>query len=167
MVNSAQSAKILGATIADKFLSGGTPLHIRIVILFAVLVSMATTYLTVRQSMKRGMMPAATPDNPMGQSQKFMAYIVPVFALSGLYWQYGLVLYWVTTNLWTLGQQYVLFKQVPAAARGGRDCGRDWRRSAGSCPAPPRAAPAEAPTAKFQRVGGISAYRIRIAWQRP
>jgi len=33
-----------------------------------------------------------------------MAYIMPLFALSGLYWPFGLVLYWVTTNLWTLGQ---------------------------------------------------------------
>jgi YidC/Oxa1 family membrane protein insertase len=115
MVSSAQSAKILGATIADKFLSSGTPLHVRIVILCAVLVSMATTYLTVRQSMKRGMMPAADPSNPMGQSQKYMAYIMPFFALSGLYWPFGLVLYWVTTNLWTLGQQYVLFMRFPTA----------------------------------------------------
>ncbi|MEP7025507.1 MAG: membrane protein insertase YidC, partial [Actinomycetota bacterium] len=84
MVSSAQNAKIVGATIADKFLSGTTPLHAKIVILFAVLVSMATTYLTVRQSMKRGMMPTADPSNPMGQSQKYMAYIMPFFALSGL-----------------------------------------------------------------------------------
>jgi YidC/Oxa1 family membrane protein insertase len=119
MVASAQTAKILGVTIADKFLSAGTPLHVRIVILLAVLVSMITTYLTVRQSMKRGMMPAATPDNPMGQSQKYMAYIMPFFALSGLYWPFGLVLYWVTTNLWTLGQQYVLFMRYPQPPPAG------------------------------------------------
>jgi YidC/Oxa1 family membrane protein insertase len=39
-----------------------------------------------------------------------MMYIVPFFSLTGLYWQYGLVLYWVTTNLWTLGQQYFMFR---------------------------------------------------------
>jgi YidC/Oxa1 family membrane protein insertase len=114
MVVSASHAKILGATIADKFLfSHGVPLHAKAVILCAVIVSMVTTYLTVRQSMKRGMMPAATPDNPMGQSQKYMAYIMPFFALTGLYWPFGLVLYWVTTNLWTLGQQWALFKRYP------------------------------------------------------
>jgi YidC/Oxa1 family membrane protein insertase len=136
MVQSAQHAKILGATVADKFLfTHGVvvPLHAKIVIVGAVLVSMATTYLTVRQSMKRGMMPAATPDNPMGQSQKYMAYIMPFFALSGLYWPFGLVLYWVTTNLWTLGQQWVLFRRFPqppgaaaaaaAAAAGGGAAG--------------------------------------------
>ena len=118
MMESAQHAKILGVTIADKFLSSSTPLHAKIVILFAVVVSMITTYLTVRQSMKRGMMPT-TPDSPMGNSQKYMAYIMPFFALSGLYWPFGLVLYWVTTNLWTLGQQYVLFTKFPAPAMPG------------------------------------------------
>jgi YidC/Oxa1 family membrane protein insertase len=122
MVQDAQHASILGAKVADKVLfTDGmiVPLHAKIIILLAVLVSMTTTYLTVRQSMKRGMMPAATPDNPMGQSQKFMVYIMPLFALSGLYWPFGLVLYWVTTNVWTLGQQYVLFRHYPQPAAAG------------------------------------------------
>jgi len=122
MVSSAQHASILGVTVSDKFLFTGTavvPLHAKLVILLAVLISMTTTYLTVRQSMKRGMMPQATPDNPMGQSQKYMAYIMPVFALSGLYWPFGLVLYWVTTNLWTLTQQYVLFRVYPQPRTAG------------------------------------------------
>ena len=122
MVESAQHAKILGVTVADKFLFTGTlqvPLHAKIVILLTVLVSMTTTYLTVRQSMKRGMMPQAAPDNPMGNTQKYMAYIMPVFALSGLYWPFGLVLYWVTTNLWTLAQQYVLFRIYPQPKTAG------------------------------------------------
>jgi YidC/Oxa1 family membrane protein insertase len=116
MVYTAQHAKILGATIADKFLFTGTlhvPLNAKIVILGAVIVSMITTFLTVRQSQKRGMMPAAGPDNPMGNYQKYMVYFMPLFALSGLYWQFGLVLYWVTTNCWTLGQQYMLFRKYP------------------------------------------------------
>jgi len=122
MVSSAQKAKIVGATVADKFLFTGTahvPLHAKAVILVAVLISMTTTFLTVRQSMKRGMMPAATPDNPMGQSQKYMMYIMPFFALSGLYWPFGLVLYWVTTNCWTLGQQWVLFRTQPQMSAAG------------------------------------------------
>jgi YidC/Oxa1 family membrane protein insertase len=125
-VKSAQNANILGAHIADKVLfthSMVVPLHAKIVILCFVAVSVATTFLTVRQSTKRGMTPQMTPDNPMASSQKYMAYIVPFFALSGLYWAFGLVLYWVTTNVWTLGQQYVLFKRypptVPAAAAAG------------------------------------------------
>jgi len=118
VIESAQHAKIFGATIADKvlFTNGmNVPLHAKIVICIVVVISMTTTYLTVRQSMKRGMMPTGK-DSPMGQSQKLMAYIMPLFALTGLYWQFGLVLYWVTTNLWTLGQQYVLLRKYPVGA---------------------------------------------------
>jgi YidC/Oxa1 family membrane protein insertase len=117
VVKSAQNANILGAHISDKVLFTGTmhvPLEAKIVILCFVTISVVTTFMTVRQSTKRGMTPAMTPDNPMAASQKYMAYIVPFFALSGLYWAFGLVLYWVTTNVWTLGQQYVLFKRYPA-----------------------------------------------------
>ena len=131
VVASAQHAKIFGVvTVADRLLTSILPPTFssigagpKIVILLTVVVSATTTFMTVRQSMKRGMTPQVDPNNPMASSQKMMQYIVPVFALSGLYWQYGLVLYWVTTNLWTLGQQYVLFKRFPppvvATAAGG------------------------------------------------
>jgi YidC/Oxa1 family membrane protein insertase len=116
MVQAGQQAKILGASISDKVLFTGhlhVPLHAKLVILFFVIISMATTFFTIRQSQKRGMMPAATPDNPMAASQKYMTYIMPFFALTGLYWQFGLVLYWVTTNVWTMGQQYILGRRYP------------------------------------------------------
>jgi YidC/Oxa1 family membrane protein insertase len=116
MVVAGQHSKILGASIADKVLFTGTahvPIHAKIVIVCAVLISMGTTYLTIKQSQKRGMMPAATPDNPMASSQKYMTYIMPFFALTGLYWPFGLVLYWCTTNLWTLGQQFILGQRYP------------------------------------------------------
>ncbi len=116
MVQAGTQAKILGVSIADKVLfthNLHVPLHAKLTILAFVLISMATTYLTIRQSMKRGMMPAATPDNPMASSQKYMQYIMPFFALTGLYWPFGLVLYWVTTNVWTLGQQWLLGMRYP------------------------------------------------------
>jgi len=139
VVQSAQHANILGAHISDKVLFTGTmlvPLHAKIVILCAVAVSVLTTFLTVRQSTKRGMTPQMTPDNPMAASQKYMAYIVPFFALSGLYWAFGLVLYWVTTNVWTLGQQYFLFKRYPTPTPGAATATAD---TAPAAPAKPSA----------------------------
>jgi YidC/Oxa1 family membrane protein insertase len=120
-VSNVGKAEIFGVKIKDTFLHA-TTLHVHVVVAVVVLISMGTTYLTVRQSMKRGMMPTGS-DSPMGQSQKLMAYIMPLFALTGLYWPFGLVMYWVLTNLWTLGQQYVLLRKYPvgaaAAAVGG------------------------------------------------
>jgi YidC/Oxa1 family membrane protein insertase len=141
VVRSAQNANILGAKIGDKVLFTGTmhvPLHAKVVILCAVAISVATTFMTVRQNTKRGLTPQMTPDNPMAASQKYMAYIVPFFALSGLYWAFGLVLYWVTTNVWTLGQQWVLFKRYPAPVPGAAPAGGG---TAGTTP--PRPAPAK------------------------
>jgi YidC/Oxa1 family membrane protein insertase len=138
-VLSAQHADIFGAHIPDKFLFPlpGQTLESRLIILVAVLISVSTTFMTVRQSTKRGMTPQMTPDNPMAQSQKYMTYIVPLFALSGLYWAFGLVMYWVTTNVWTLGQQYVLFKRYPMpAVATGAAAAPGKAPPAGKAPAP-------------------------------
>jgi len=150
-VVSAQQADIFGAHLPDKFLFplAGQTLESRLVILFTVLISVVTTFMTVRQSTKRGMTPQMTPDNPMAQSQKYMAYIVPLFALSGLYWQFGLVMYWVTTNIWTLGQQYLLFKRYPMPVAAGAPAAAPGKTippgktSASGKPAQGRAAPAD------------------------
>jgi YidC/Oxa1 family membrane protein insertase len=124
VVKSAQKATIFGVHLGDKLLFSHqhVPLHVAIVIALSVLVSAGTTFMTVRQTSKRGLMQTnVDPDNPMAQSQKYMMYVVPFFSLTGLYWQYGLVLYWVTTNMWTLGQQFFMFRNwtvEPAGAAG-------------------------------------------------
>jgi YidC/Oxa1 family membrane protein insertase len=114
VLESAQKATILGVHLSDKLLFPHTPgmgLGPSIVAAITVALSATTTFLTVRQSSKRGLMQTnVDPDNPMAATQKYMMYIVPFFSLTGLYWQYGLVLYWLTTNLWTLGQQYFMFR---------------------------------------------------------
>ncbi len=124
VVASAQKATIFGVHLYSKLLFAhpSPSLHVAIVIALTVAVSATTTFMTVRQTSKRGLMQTnVDPDNPMAQSQKYMMYIVPFFSLTGLYWQYGLVLYWVTTNLWTLGQQFFMFRNwdvEPAGVAG-------------------------------------------------
>ena len=127
VVFSAQHAHIFTATIADRIVTSPLPpYHLapgpasaKIVIGIFVLISSTTTFLTVRQSVKRGIgQVGQDPNNPMANSQKYMMYIAPLFALSGLYWQFGLVLYWCTTNVWTLGQQYILFRNFAPITAG-------------------------------------------------
>jgi YidC/Oxa1 family membrane protein insertase len=114
VLQSAQNATIFGVHLGDKLLFPHTPgmgLVPSIIAAVTVAISCTTTFLTVRQSSKRGLMQTnVDPDNPMAATQKYMMYIVPFFSLTGLYWQFGLVLYWVTTNVWTLGQQYFMFR---------------------------------------------------------
>ena len=120
-VESAHNARIFGISLYDQFLhpAAGESLTSRLLIVVFVLISAGTTFLTMRQSQRRGMMnqTAPDPDQPGAAAaqamSKNMMYIAPFFALTGLYWQFGLVLYWVTTNVWTLGQQHFLFRSLP------------------------------------------------------
>jgi YidC/Oxa1 family membrane protein insertase len=140
VLESAQRATIFGVHLYDKLLFPHTPSMgalASVVAAITVVISATTTFLTVRQSSKRGLMQTnVDPDNPMAGAQKYMMYVVPFFSLTGLYWQYGLVLYWVTTNLWTLGQQHFMFRNwttesTPAGAA-----------AAASAPAPAGTRPA-------------------------
>jgi YidC/Oxa1 family membrane protein insertase len=133
LMESAQKATIFGVHLGDKLLLPHTPgmgLGTSIIAAVTVAISATTTFLTVRQSAKRGLMQGSVdPDNPMAQSQKYMQYIVPFFSLTGLYWQYGLVLYWVTTNMWTLGQQYFMFRNWEPITAGAPAAGARAPRS--------------------------------------
>jgi YidC/Oxa1 family membrane protein insertase len=158
---SAQKATIFGVHLGDKLLFAhpSPPAHVAIVIALTVVVSASTTFMTVRQSSKRGLMQTnMDPDNPMAQSQKYMMYIIPFFSLTGLYWQYGLVLYWVTTNLWTLGQQYFMFRNwappVPATAGAA---GTTTARTTGSSPRPSSGAAKTSAGGSARPAGGGSA----------
>jgi YidC/Oxa1 family membrane protein insertase len=142
-VQSAQTAHVFGVLLSDKFLwaTTGESWTVRAVILASVAVSATTTFLTMRQSAKRGMMTQQVPDPDqpgaaMAQSMsKNMMYIAPFFALTGLYWQYGLVIYWVTTNCWTLGQQHILFRNLPIVGSATVGASAVGAASGGSRPA--------------------------------
>ena len=72
----------------------------------------ATTYYSSRQMM------ASTPaSGQAAQQQKIMMYAMPVMLAVFSYNMYvGVLVYWVTTNFWTIGQQYVMFRSATHAA---------------------------------------------------
>ncbi len=70
----------------------------------------ATTFLTQRQLMVKNM-PA---DNPMAQQQKILLYVFPViFAVGGVGFPIGVLIYWSTTNIWSMGQQFWIIHNNP------------------------------------------------------
>ena len=74
----------------------------------------ATTFTTQRQLMVKGMPKMDASNNMMLQQQKIMLYAFPViFAISGVNFPVGVLIYWSTTNLWTWGQQYYVIKRNP------------------------------------------------------
>jgi len=112
LLDTAHKAKFLGAPIADSFLSS----HItstKIVTVALIAFMSATTFSTQRQLMVKGM-PKLEAGNPMVQQQKIMLYVFPViFAISGVNFPIGVLIYWSTTNLWTFFQQLYVIKRNP------------------------------------------------------
>ena len=119
-VDSARHAHIFGAPLPATFWStgpeieafGANPIQTKIVLAFFVAISSLTTFLTVRQSVGRSI--AQMPDNPMAKQQKLLMYVSPLFAFFSLNFPLGLILYWVTTNLWTLSQQHWFYSRNPS-----------------------------------------------------
>jgi YidC/Oxa1 family membrane protein insertase len=65
--------------------------------------------------MVKGMPKLDSSNNMMLQQQKIMLYLFPlIFAVSGVNFPIGVLIYWSTTNLWTWGQQYYVIKRNPA-----------------------------------------------------
>ncbi|WP_017588066.1 membrane protein insertase YidC [Nocardiopsis ganjiahuensis] len=120
LADSAREALIFHAPIAAQFNSspeellalGATdPIMAKVVIAIACVVMGVTTFLTMRQSIKRSI--AQQPDNPMMQTQKIMMYMAPAFGLFGLAMPVGVLVYWVTSNIWTMVQQHFLYRNQP------------------------------------------------------
>ncbi|MEV5827199.1 membrane protein insertase YidC [Spirillospora sp. NPDC052242] len=123
LVQSAQHASIFGAHIPDTFLNawGNDPKSWTAIVItaIAVVISSCTTFFTMRASMKR--QPITDDNNPMMQAQKMMVFLAPLFGLVGLGFPLGVLMYWVTSNSWTLAQQHYIYKKYPPLNATGDD----------------------------------------------
>ena len=109
----ARTAKFFGAELSSTFLSSPNTTT-KIVTVALILAMSATTFTTQRQLLVKGMPKTDDSNNMMLQQQKIMMYIFPViFAVSGVNFPVGVLIYWGTTNLWTMGQQFYVIKRNP------------------------------------------------------
>ena len=112
-VVSAAQAKFFGAPISDTFL-GTNITTVKIVTVCLIAFMSLTTFTTQRQLMLKGMPKMDSSNNMMLQQQKIMLYAFPlIFAISGVNFPIGVLIYWSTTNLWTWGQQFYVIKRNP------------------------------------------------------
>jgi YidC/Oxa1 family membrane protein insertase len=113
LAGQAESSTLFGAQLSDTFLSSETSATKILTIVLIILMS-ATTFTTQRQLMMKNM-PASALDNPFAQQQKLLLYILPiVFAVSGVNFPIGVLIYWLTTNVWSMGQQFYVIRRMPA-----------------------------------------------------
>jgi YidC/Oxa1 family membrane protein insertase len=133
-------AVFLGAKISDTFTSTDDT-GVRILAAVLVLAMTATTFLTQRQLMSKNM-PADALTGPYAQQQKLLLYVLPVvFAVGGIAFPIGVLFYWTTSNLWTMGQQFYVIRNNPAPgtpaarAKEERDKAKAARHGVATVPA--------------------------------
>jgi YidC/Oxa1 family membrane protein insertase len=128
--DSASQARLFGAPIAASFKSsaadlaqlGADQLTVKIVTAVLIAVMIVTTFLTSRQMiLKTGW----SEDPQQRMVQRLMLYGVPFSLLiSGSLFPIGVVIYWVTTNLFSLGQQHWVLRKYPPPANATKPAAR-------------------------------------------
>jgi len=100
----------IGTNSPELVASGANFTTVRIMTLILVVFMSGTTFLTQRQLMVKNM----AADNPMAQQQKILLYVFPIiFAVGGVGFPIGVLIYWSTTNVWSMGQQFWIIRNNP------------------------------------------------------
>ena len=108
-----EQATIFGASLSSTFMQAPNTATQVVTVVLIILMS-ATTFTTQRQLMTKNM-PASALDNPFAKQQKVLLYVLPlVFAVSGVNFPIGVLIYWFTTNLWSMCQQFYVIRRMPA-----------------------------------------------------
>ena len=113
LASEANDATIFDAPISSSFLMEGATTQTKIVAVVLIALMSITTFTTQKQLTQKNM-PASALQGPMAQQQKMLLYILPlVFAISGVNFPLGVLIYWSTTNLWSMGQQFYVIRRNP------------------------------------------------------
>lgn len=126
LVESAARAKIFEVPISSAFNSStelltelsATPGPVKILAVIMIVLMGASTFITQKQMMSR----SGPLEGQQAQIQKILLYVLPFsFAIFGFQFPIGVLLYWLTTNLWSMGQQFFIIRRMPPVLGGTGD----------------------------------------------
>ncbi|MBB6406569.1 membrane protein insertase YidC [Arthrobacter sp. AZCC_0090] len=103
----------LSATLLHGTPAGGDVVAVWVLSIVMILAMTASQFITQKQIMAKNMSEEAMA-SPFMRQQKMMLYILPVvFGVGGINFPIGVLIYWTTTNLWTMGQQFFVIRRMP------------------------------------------------------
>src|SRR4051812_20308437 len=127
-------ATLLGAKISDTFMKVGFGNGINAVhiVTLGLIVAMTVTLFITQLQLMRKNMPADALTGPFAQQQKMMLYLFPlIFAIGGINFPVGVLIYWFASNLWTMGQQFYVIRRNPAPGTPAYDAWELRRKAKG------------------------------------
>lgn len=163
------SASLLGiAPLHDSIQSAAAqnPVEVVVIVIAVVMVVLMTAsqFITQLQIMSKNQSPEMK-SSPMYRQQRILLYILPlVFAFSGFAFPIGVMFYWLTSNIWTMVQQFIVIRNMPtpgseaALAREARLAKRRQRRGE---PEPEAGVDATEPERKPQRQQPVGKNRAK------
>jgi YidC/Oxa1 family membrane protein insertase len=78
-----------------------------------VVLMTASQFITQKQIMSKNIS-QAMKESPTYKQQQILLYILPlVFLFSGFAFPLGVMMYWLVSNFWTMGQQFVVIRNMP------------------------------------------------------
>ncbi len=109
-------AKLFGSVSLHETLSvAWESQNMTAIILLATLVVLmiVSQFFTQLQIISKNLSPEAKTGQAY-QMQKIMLYVLPLgFIFSGVFFPLGVVMYWFVSNLWTMGQQFLVIREMP------------------------------------------------------
>lgn len=125
-VESFNTASLFGAKLgawvtmgADELAALGTSITSMLIVMIPLMIAAGIfTHITARHSVARQTeAQAANPQSAI--MNKLMLYVFPIGVVVGApFLPLAVLIYWVANNLWTLGQQYVVYRKIDAEEAG-------------------------------------------------
>jgi YidC/Oxa1 family membrane protein insertase len=119
LATSFANSKIFGAPLSATFFIPGTVqlnpiLAVQIIAGVMIVLMTASQFITQKQIISKNQTPANLQNSQYMQTQKIMLWLFPfMFAISGVSFPLGVMTYWLVSNFWTMGQQFVVIKNMP------------------------------------------------------
>lgn len=106
------SSSIFGAPLSASLLhGGGDPAAVAVLAVVMILVMIASQFLTQKLVAARTM-DGQESDRLLMRQQQVLLYVLPVvFGVGGIFFPIGVLVYWTVSNLWTLGQQFLVSRR--------------------------------------------------------
>jgi len=112
MAISFSQAEIFGAKLSDTFF-GSDLINVKIIAGIMIVAMTASQFITQKQIMTKNQNPDVQNSQFM-QTQKILLYVLPfVFLISGVSFPLGVMTYWLVSNFWTMGQQFLVIRNMP------------------------------------------------------
>ena len=110
--NQFAQSTLFGAPLKDTFLSSNE-LEVKLIAGIMIIVMTLSQFITQKQIMSKNQNPDVMNSQYM-QTQKIMLILFPIiFMISGISFPLGVMFYWLASNFWTMGQQYVVIRNMP------------------------------------------------------